>query len=491
MTGRVILRVSRGDAIGQEWEFDGYDRCVVGRAKDCHARLPETDDEVSRHHFILEVNPPDVTLRDLGSLNTTIVNDVQHGGRPPHETPEEARQRRDYLQVPLNSGDRIRAGRTEFELVIETPILCANPDCAAEIPESLREQCRKPDGTFQCPSCRTGKRTSHAEAVPRGVRCDRCGKEVTNQARRGRTGAYTCQQCRDGKRVSANEAAVIVAEAQEDESYGGIEVERFLADGGQGEVYLAKDRHGAHVALKLMHSNVPVDSVARGKFLREIEVMKSLTHPNVVRLIDHGCRGGTFYFVMEYCDGGSLQDLLDNRGRPISEAEVLPIAMDVLEGMAHAHDSGYIHRDLKPGNLLLASRPGGRQVAKVTDFGLAKSFELAGFSGQSLTRGLPEGTIPFMPKEQIINFKYVKPTSDIWALGATFYYLLTNEFPRDFPPGMDPYQVILRGHAIPIRKRSRHVSRGVADVIDRSLAFEPQDRFPSAREFLNALRRVC
>jgi serine/threonine protein kinase len=125
-------------------------------------------------------------------------------------------------------------------------------------------------------------------------------------------------------------------------------------------------------------------------------------------------------------------------------------------------------------------------VAKVSDFGLAKSFQKAGFSGMTAT-GAAAGTYPFMPREQLTNFKFVKPVSDVWSMGATFYFLLTGQFPRDFRRGADPVEVILRGGIVPMRKRDARIPRKVAEVIDRAVADKSNDRYQTAAEFRQAL----
>src|SRR4051812_28395734 len=101
--------------------------------------------------------------------------------------------------------------------------------------------------------------------------------------------------------------------------------------------------------------------------------------------------------------------------------------LQLLDALAHAHGQGLVHRDIKPGNVLLMDPEG--EVVKLSDFGLAKSFQHAGLSGMTVTGGVG-GTPAFMPREQLINFKYTKPTSDVWSMGAMLYYLLTGQFVR-------------------------------------------------------------
>ncbi len=120
MAGRVSLVVTAGPIRGRRFDFSGHDTFLFGRAPDCHARLDASDASASRHHFLLEVNPPHARLRDLGSLNGTHVNGVRHGGRRSDETPEQAKAR-GFAQVDLRDGDEIRVGATIIRVAAETP----------------------------------------------------------------------------------------------------------------------------------------------------------------------------------------------------------------------------------------------------------------------------------------------------------------------------------------------------------------------------------
>ena len=263
-------------------------------------------------------------------------------------------------------------------------------------------------------------------------------------------------------------------------------VGRLLGRGGMGAVFLATRRaDGLTVALKVMLAQAAVDETARETFLREIEVTRSLAHPAIVRLLDHGSSGDGFFFAMEYCPGGSAADLLHRKQAPLPVEEALRLAREATEGLAHAHAHGFIHRDLKPENLLLG--PDGR--ARVTDFGLAKSFQQAGLSGLTAT-GTVAGTLTFMPREQLTSFRLARPASDVWSMGATLYHLLTQHFPRDFPPGQDPLQVILKGGVVPLRRRDPRLPERLCAVVDRAVSDDMDVRYRDGGELLEALLRL-
>jgi serine/threonine protein kinase len=266
----------------------------------------------------------------------------------------------------------------------------------------------------------------------------------------------------------------------------GYDIEKKLGAGGFGAVYLARHKaNRTRVAIKVLLSKVAVREDAREKFLREIGLMKELRHDHIVALLDHGSVGSAFYFVMELCEGGSVGDLVAKSGGKLPLSQAGPIVMEALEGLAHAHRNGFIHRDLKPQNILLAGSAEAR-TAKIADLGLAKNFERAGFSGMTMT-GHYCGTPYFMPREQVVHFKHVKPTSDVWSMGATFYNMMTGQTPLDFPHGRDPIEIILRGSVVPIRRRDRSIPKRVAAVIDRALLNSPDDRYRDAAEMREAL----
>ena len=266
------------------------------------------------------------------------------------------------------------------------------------------------------------------------------------------------------------------------------ELGKVLGQGGMGTVYLARrKRDGEAVAIKTMLARTAMNELARERFKREVDATRSLIHPNIVTLYDFNYSGSLFFFVLEYCEGGSLFDVMVSRNGVLSLVEAAPKFLEVLDGLAYAHEKGFVHRDLKPQNILLTARTGG--VAKVGDFGLAKSFEDAGLSGLTQT-GAAVGTYPYMPREQLTNYKYVKPPTDVWSMGATIYFVLTGEYPRESPAGQSPIEAIRHGRIVPIRQRKPEIPQGVADAIDKALANKAADRYQSAAEFRDGLRGV-
>ena len=453
MTNRVLISSTAGPMKGKAFAFDEHDAFLFGRLDECHCCLPD-DPLISRRHFMVEVNPPDARIRDFGSLNGTYVNDKKIGSREKGETPEQG-QARKYPEVDLNDGDTIRAGDTVFSVKIE---------------------CKQAAGPLLCAQC---------------------GKDVAGEVGGRQVGSYICQACRQSMEMDpaqilrdmlAKEAG---KPAQKDglPVIAGYRIKRRVGIGGYGAVYLAEgEANGQRVAIKVMLARVAVDEQARTKFSREIELLTGLRHENVVAVYDSGSAGSAFYFVMEHCPGGSVADYMEAQGGKLSVETALPIMRQALQGLAFAHAKSVVHRDMKPQNILLAGTPAA-PIAKIADLGLAKNFERAGLSGHTMT-GAYAGTPIYMPKEQLTGYKYVKPVSDVWSLGATFYNMLTGATPREFSKGCDPLEVILKGEIIPIRQRDPSVSAGLAEVLDKAIQTSPKDRYADAGEMLEALQEV-
>lgn len=490
MPTQIVLKVTAGPIKGKSFSFDSYDTFIFGREDDCHARLPKDDRTASRHHFILEVNPPNARICDLGSLNGTKVNGVKYGGRPKDMTPEQGRMLT-VESVDVNDGDEIKVGDTIFKVHVEVGESCLN--CGNELTED--DLFPFVSGSAKiCQSCRLKPGTDKAEAVT-SLLCNKCGKDVSGEIPTGLRGSYTCKECQKDVQGDPNEVLKIIRRQgkKEEKVYGDInnyKILKKLGQGGMGAVYLAERlSDGMTVALKTLLAEGTVNPKIKARFQREIEVTKELNHKNIVKLYDHGSGGSGFFFTLEYCKGGSVFDLMADRKATFGLSEALKIILQSLEGLsyAHRHEKVFVHRDLKPENILLTAKTGG--IAKIADFGLAKSFQNAGLSGFTIT-GTVAGTLAFMPPEQIINFKRVKPSSDVWSMAATLYFMLTYKTPLDFNNNPNAPKVVDQGIITPIRHFVPHLPPRIAEVIERGLAKNIEDRYQDAGEFKLALEKA-
>ena len=265
----------------------------------------------------------------------------------------------------------------------------------------------------------------------------------------------------------------------------GFRVVRELGRGGMGVVYLAeREADGSPVAVKTIATAPGTGPAAVQLFLREAEVLRQLDHRHVVRFHEMGDAGGVLYFAMEYVEGTDAGRVLKERG-PLPVRTAVRLVCQALSGLAHAHSQRFVHRDVKPANLLVGGPPGKREV-KLADFGLARVYQASQLSGLTAT-GDVRGTPAFMPPEQILNFREAKPPADIYATAATLYRLLTAAHVHDFGGGVSAFKLILGHDPVPIRDRGADVPRALAAVIDRALDRDPDRRWPTAAAFRDAL----
>jgi serine/threonine protein kinase len=289
-------------------------------------------------------------------------------------------------------------------------------------------------------------------------------------------------------------------------------IDRKLGEGGMGIVYTARREEAEEtIVLKVIRPEYAMDIDVRTSFLREIENSIVLDHPNVIAIREAGYvdaideagePGQVLYYTMEYCDQGSLHDRLEIDG-PLPLEAAIDLILQALEGLDYAHHvalpvrtadgrtiraRGLVHRDIKPQNLFLHGGDDG-VIVKIGDFGLAKAFETSGLSGLTPT-GTVAGTPVFMPRQQVIDYKYAKPEVDVWAIAASLYFMLTGAFPRNFTEGRDPWGIVLNEDAVPIRERNPSIPSRYAEVIDRALVDSPTIQVQTAQQFKAILEGV-
>jgi len=261
---------------------------------------------------------------------------------------------------------------------------------------------------------------------------------------------------------------------------GRYTIERELGQGGMATVYLARDlKHNRNVALKVLKPELAA-VVGAERFLAEIETTANLQHPHILPLFDSGEADGFLFYVMPYVQGETLADKIA-REKQLPVDEALGIATSVASALQHAHDRGIIHRDIKPGNILLQD---GQPV--VGDFGIALA--VGGAGGARLTEtGLSVGTPYYMSPEQATGDQVVGPASDTYALACVLYEMLTGEPPYPGNTAQAVLGKIIQGLPVSATAVRRSVPPNVDAAIRKALEKLPADRFTGAHSFAKAL----
>lgn len=431
---RVILNVISGPQTGRSFKFDRHDTFMIGRSDDSHFCLPH-DRYFSRHHCLVEIAPPQAFMRDLGSTNGTYVN----GHR--------------VESIFLKNGDRIQGGETVLEVVVsaddETPFFSTSP-------------------------------VTRTQPSLISVSCLNCGMISSTEASRPDSKmTYVCESCREK----------LLSDPQPIPNY---QVIRVIGQGGMGSVMLARsESDGQAVAIKTLLPEVAVSDQSVKRFVREIEVASALRHPHIVRFIEHGEHNGMIFLVTEFVNGVDASRYAKDNGGRLDHRPVIEIISQILDALDYAHSSGFIHRDIKEQNILLAADH-SPLTAKLTDFGLSKSYVDAGMSGVTMV-GDVAGTIAYMPPEQVRDFKEVRPPSDIYAAGMTAYSLLTGAHALAIPPKAgiaETVKAIFEKPIIPLRDRAPNVPPVIAQIIETALAKHPEMRWRTAGAMRDALRNA-
>jgi serine/threonine-protein kinase len=408
---------------------------MIGRSEAAHFCLPH-DRFFSRHHCLLEIAPPQCFLRDLGSTNGTFVNGIR------------------VETAHLKNGDRIQGGETVLEVEVSTEA------------RTLEEQ--------NAPGA-----SPRIDTVPSviTVQCLNCGIPASAEASQPDAKlSFLCDDCRE--KLKKNPQPI-----------PGFQMIRMLGQGGMGSVMLARSlKDGRAVAIKTLLPEVAVSEQSLKRFMREIEVAASLVHPHVVSYIEHGTHNGIVYLVSEYVGGMDASKLAKQSGGSLKYQEVVMIIEQTLAALDFAHKLGFVHRDIKEQNILVdGTFP--KFNAKLTDFGLAKSFKQTGMSGVTMV-GDVAGTIAYMPPEQVRDFKEVRPPSDIYAIGMTAYSLLTGKHALDLSPKAgisETVKAIFEKPIVPLAQRLPNIPPQVAFVIEQAIAKEVENRWRTAGEMREAL----
>lgn len=268
------------------------------------------------------------------------------------------------------------------------------------------------------------------------------------------------------------------------QTLGGYRLEALLGKGGMARVYWGVEaRSRRTAAIKVMRTSQETDSDYKSRFEREARAVSMLNHPNIVKLYDYGQSGDAIYMAMQYVQGADLGSILARHRAQrvhVNQDDAVRIVGEISGALDYAHSQGIIHRDIKPGNILISQEG----HATLTDFGLALHMDMG-------TRGEVFGTPYYIAPEQAISSAGAVPQSDQYSLAIILYEMLTGQVPFDAGNPMDTAILHITQEPRAPREIAPEISQEVQSVILRSLAKKPEDRFASCSEMAQALAKAA
>lgn len=277
------------------------------------------------------------------------------------------------------------------------------------------------------------------------------------------------------------ESSTVVPEV----SIPGYEVLSQVGRGSQAVVYRAKQLSMDRVvALKVLDRKMAETADFKDRFVKEARSAAQLSHNNIVQAYDAGESAGINYFVQEFVEGTTVADVLKERGRPMGEQESLDIIIQIAEALAHAHERGFIHRDVKPKNIMLTPQ----RVAKLADMGLAR--QATDTAAAEAEAGKAFGTPYYIAPEQVRGDPNIDFRADIYSLGATLYQMVTGRVPFEAPKPQQVMQKHLTAPLVPPDHINQKLSAGISEVIEVMMSKDPRERYASTRDLLLDLKSV-
>lgn len=476
MSDSIKIELISGQIQGGEtsWTFDEPGDITIGRMSNMQFIVPSSSDymTVSRTNTKISIRPPRVYVSDFGSRGGTFLDGELIGKRPDNMEAEEGRKQL-YPMVEAKNGSIIGMGAGNGS-VIRFRIELPEPKAVSA--EAIKQKVEE-----------EGKKQKAAVAQnqdPGATRDDDFTPAAIKTKRNTPAG------------VIAMESQPIVLK----------KLER-IGKGGFGGVYKAVDmKTGNYYAVKEMISEVEVSEIGIAYFMRERNLATQLSHEHIVKTYENQftIEEKKNTIIMEYCGGGNLAELLKFYNGKINETAATDIMLDLLAALDYAHNAsvqavdkngnvrithGLVHRDVKPANILFTEEG----VIKLSDFGLAKAFNMAGQSGLSVA-GSWAGSYLYCPRKQINNFCYTRPDADVFAAAAIYFQMLTGRFIRPFTAqdALAPELAIIGKPILKVRDVNPNISREIADLIDAVLAEDEKEGSScmSAAKFSYLIRKA-
>ena len=498
--------------------FEHADTCVVGRADDCRIQVPNKKKyaRVSKYHCMFEINPPEVSVSDFGSMNGTFVNGEKIGQRKNWQTPENVKHDK-FQAVTLKNGDIIRLdANVTLSIVIEQHAVCHY--CDRPIQDVEKKECERASNSYVCSEC--WKMQDQKWDFMSTRTCDGLINTKDEETWDLNVGERIREKI-DEAPLALGETPKVKKEESPFEimdrimaqhqvlKYAGLprlqeyEIVKMLGKGGMGIVYLVEEKSTKRLyAMKVMRPDAGNDPLRTKRFLIEAENTKSLQHPHIVTFYKHDICQGCFFFIIEYCEGGSVDKLMMKNNNYLSVDTAVKIAHQALKGLEYAHQApvkvllkdgtiqsttGLVHRDIKPHNLFLTSDNPDTLTTKIGDYGLSKAFQFSGLTGITGSRDGRMGSPFFLPRQYAKSIRYAEPDIDTYSIASSLYYMLTGQTPREFRRDCSPWHILLSTHPIPIKKRVMSIPDRLAELIDYALDDREELHFKTAGSFSQAL----
>jgi len=414
---------------------------VLGRHESCEIVVHGSG--VSRRHALLSVHEGELAIQDLASKNGTYVNGKEADA-----------------EVILGDGDTIRLGKSVL-------LRACTPDGSA--------RARKLEAASPIPIDRSNK--GAAAATP-SLACEACDKAVSEATKKSGAlplddGSWICGACAKGlpeREVVAKRYRVVAK----------------IGEGGVASVLKALDEEVKRiVAIKIMKAKV--SDLAVAYLEREVEILRSLDHPGIVRLLDAGEHENKRFLVMELVHGADLESVIEKRGR-LSAEDGAQVGFALASALALAHRRGVVHRDMKPSNVLV-DRAG---TVKLVDFGVARLGKVGKqkASERLTVRGSRRGTPAYMAPEQAQDPANAGPPADVYGLGATLYHALSGAPP--YGAKATPVQILQKLDAgeppADFSGSESSANLGLTTVVRRALEHDPRKRYPDGEALRAAFR---
>jgi pSer/pThr/pTyr-binding forkhead associated (FHA) protein len=490
----ITITLHSGSLPEKSYVFDSNQTIVLGAAPTCGIVIGGRG--VSRKHCQLEGTGQGWTMIDLGSTNGILLNGKAFAG---HNQPKMKKP------IPLTDGDELGIGDSVLKIQIEsepeqfTEILTPKQllqgrDVQTEMltPNQLSQMSTNANKQKQEKASKASSNPMHRpETVaidsPRLPKSQKSQSEAAPLSPQPKMGvANSPSATKDFVQPTSGFALTVPG------PFRNYNLQKRVGVGGMGEVFLAilssapKSSSNDLWAVKFLKPQAELSELDRARFVREMEITLTMQHSALIRCVDCGDENGQLFIVMDYCNGGNLHELLRRSGK-LNVRRAVRLMDRLLAGVEFAHEKGIVHRDLKPSNILLHKDSNDKYLPKISDFGLAKSYLQAGESGMTVN-GSVGGSWAYMPKEQLTNFRFVSPQSDVWSMGAILYECLTLKLPRPMEKGADPIRTILESKIIPLQEMISDIHPEISKFVMKCLAREPEQRYKDAGAMRAALK---